>query len=271
MGSPKDDAAKIASEARERRYDLFFPRSLGLLTRMGLWLRGYFDARRGKVFVARAGHIDSPYIQRLIEQADLRINAEWQEANGLMFELRPVLEEAVRDRNEVIRRIDELPRLKAVKSESVCLDHDGDEYASGHMAEKRRFRRIALVEWEFVAREEALRETLSDVSARTGVVLSQYQDVMDASATHERLVRLDFVARLSCYGRGVFRRMFFDIQAINDRALTTAPREDNERFFAACLRGAENEPVTEDFKLWATGRVEEVPKRTWAAGEKAFQ
>lgn len=271
MSSPKDDAAKIASEARERRYDLFFPRSLGLPTRIGLWLRGYFDARRGKVFVARAGHIDSPYIQRLIEQADLRINAEWQEANGLMFELRPVLEEAVRDRNEVIRRIDELPRLKAAKSESVCIDYDGDEHTSKHLAEKRRVRRTALVEWEFVAREEALRETLSKISARAGVALSQYQDVMDASATHERLVRLDFIARLSCYGRGVFRRMSFDTQIINDRALTTIPREENGRFFAACLRGVENEPATEGFRLWAMGNAEKVPKRTRAAGEKASQ
>ena len=74
MSSPKDDAAKIASETRERRYDLFFPRSLGLPARIGLWLRGYLDARRGKVFVARAGHIDSPYIQTLVERADLRID-----------------------------------------------------------------------------------------------------------------------------------------------------------------------------------------------------
>lgn len=103
------------------------------------------------------------------------------------------------------------------------------------------------------------------------MVLSQYQDVMDASATHERLVRLDFVARLSCYGRGVFRRMSFDTQIINDRALTTVPREENERFFAACLRGVENEPATEGFKLWAMGGAEEALNRTRTADEKASQ
>ncbi|MEC4175038.1 hypothetical protein VJ918_05245 [Adlercreutzia sp. R21] len=238
-------ADKLLVESRERRYDLFFPRSLSWFTRVRLWLRGYFDAARGKVWVARAGHIDSAFCLSLVEQADLRINAEWQEANGLMFELRPALEEAVRKRGEIIRRIDNLPNLKALKDNAAQSIHEGDELVSSHLAERRRKRRSSLVAWEFAGREVVLREALNEASAQAGIVLSQYQDVMDASMTHERLVRIDFLARLSCYARGVSRRMSVETRFVNDKALTKTPREDNERFFAACIRGMENEPKTD--------------------------
>lgn len=235
-------SGELLSESRERRYDLFFPRSLGAFTRIRLWLRGYFDAARGKVWIAHAGHIDSAYCMSLADQANLRINAEWQEANGLMFELRPTLEAAVLERNEIIRRIDNLPILRAVKDEAASISYEGDEKVSAHLVEKRQKRRSGLVAWEFAAREEALREELNDVSARTGVTLSQYQDVLDASMTHERLVRLDFIARLSCYARGASRKVSFEPHFVNDKALTTLPREENEKFFAGCLKGMKNVP-----------------------------
>ena len=225
-------------EITERRQGLFFPKSLNALTRTKLWLHGYFDARRRKVVLGESGSITSPFCRKLVETADLRINAEWQESNGIMFELRPPLEIAVRWSNEIERRITQLPELKALKIAAAKVSYEGDERVSTHLADKRRGRRVALVESEFAAREARLREELNDALKEVSRILANYQDIKDVSETHERLVRLDYVARLSCYARGASRRMLIDYKFVNDNALTQHPKSDNESFFAACMNEA---------------------------------
>ena len=93
----------------EHRYELFFPRTLGVFTRMRIWLHGYFDALRGKIEFSPEGYITSPYCRHFEDEANYRINAEWQECNGAMFELRPELLRRIGRRDEIRRRISLLP------------------------------------------------------------------------------------------------------------------------------------------------------------------
>lgn len=229
-----------ASEAQisERRYQLFFPRSVGAAARARLWLHGYFDALRGRVSIARQGYLTSTFCQRLVHEADLRLTAEWQESTGLMFGLRPRLEQAVRACDETSRLIRALPRQKTVKLQEARGEHSGDREVSEPLAAKRKRRRVALVEREFEERETALREQLKEEALQLGSLLATYQDVRDASETHERLVRMDYLARLSCYARGAARKVSFRKECVNDRALTTRPRCDNESYFLRCEEAA---------------------------------
>lgn len=230
---------EVKAEAAERRQKLFFPRSLNAATRTALWLRGYTDARAGKITVSAAGCITSPYCKTLVETADLRIHAEWQETNGLMFELRPPLEAALRQRDELLRRLAELPEQKATKVATAQIDYPADAYVSESTAERRRRRRLALIDVEFSEREKQLREELNSARVEVAEILASYQDVLDVAKTHERLVRIDYLARLSCYARGASRRVGLSPDLVNDAAVTTLPSSENEQFFAACLESAQ--------------------------------
>lgn len=222
----------------ERRRELFFPRGLGAPTRAHLWLRGYLDALRGRVLISGDGYVTSSFCQRLVQDADLRINAEWQECNGAMFSLRPSLENAIRECDEVMRCIDQLSERKAKRMNDAVIDRRGDDAVSEHLACKRRSRRIAFIENEFAATEGRLRRDLARAQAVISSILAEYQDARDISETHERLVRLDYVARLSCYSRGASRRVIIEAAQINDAALTVQPREENDELFGGSMRAA---------------------------------
>lgn len=225
-------------ESREkRRNELFFPRTLGIATRTVLWLRGYFDARMGKVQLAEGGYVSSPYCKLLVDRADLRINAEWQECNGAMFEIKPDLENAIRERDELSRQISALPRERDLAMDEAEIVHEGDMKVSAHLSERRHNRRLALVEQKFEALEARLQAMRNEADARVSNLLSEYQDCRDIASTHERVVRIDYLARLSAYTRGASRRLRISSKFINDLALTTEPREENNRFFLGCISG----------------------------------
>ncbi|MCI8425197.1 MAG: hypothetical protein HFJ72_05995 [Adlercreutzia sp.] len=247
----------LKDDASERRQKLFFPRSLNAPTRLGLWLRGFADARAGKVSVSAAGCITSPYCKTLVEVADLRIHAEWQETNGLMFELRPPLEKAIRHRDELLRRLAELPKMKATKIATAQIDYPADAAVSENMAERRRRRRLALIDVEFSEREKQLREELNGARSEVAEILASYQDVLDVSKTHERLVRIDYLARLSCYARGASRRVDLSPQLINDAAVTTLPHDESEQFFAECLKGGLADALVADEETHDVNEQEE--------------
>lgn len=228
--------SKIREDIVERRRELFFPKALNLFTRARLWVRGYRDAHAGEVRLSTEQFITSPYCEAVARETDKRINAEWQESNGIMFELRPALEQAIRERDEVIRQIEKLPVLKKQMMDTAKIEYSGDTHVSNHLAEKRRNRRIALVEVEFESREKALRSRLNQASAVVSEILADYQDAKDASEIHERLARIDYLARLSCYARGASRKIRIDPKWINDRALTRCPRQDSMDYFDACVK-----------------------------------
>ena len=230
MGEPKENTEK-------RRYELFFPRTLSAPTRAVLWLRGYLDARMGKVQLAEGGYVSSPYCRLLVDQADLRINAEWQECNGAMFEIKPELEDAIRERDELLRQISQLPRAKELAIEEAQIPRDGDARVSEHLSERRHNRRLALVVQGFEELERDLQEQRNTAESRVSSLLAEYQDCRDIADTHERVVRIDDLARLSAYARGASRRLRISSRFINDLALTNEPRRENDRFFLGCIDG----------------------------------
>lgn len=225
----------LGNSSHAKRRELFFPRGLSVLTRMHLWMRGYLDAGRGSVHLSQ-GQVTSPYCRKLAQQADLRINVEWQDCNGEMFRLRPLLEKAIQDRDEVAHSLEALSEKKASKMQDASIRSEGDAAMSEHMAMKRKRRRQALVEAEFASREAHLRSILSREQAAVSSILAQYQDAEDIATTHERIVRMEYLAKLSCYSRGASRKMAIELAHVNDAALTTVPKKENEALFGACAR-----------------------------------
>lgn len=223
--------------AEKRRYELFFPRMLSLPVRIFLWLRGYFDARMGKVQLAEGKYVSSPYCKMLVDHADLRINAEWQECNGVMFELKPDLEKAIRVRDELQRQIEQLPELREHALADARIKRSGDAVVSKHLSQRRENRRESLVVQAFARQERSLQEERNRAEGCVSTLLAEYQDCRDIADTHERVVRIDYTARLSAYSRGASRRLRISSKFINDLALSTAPREQNDRFFLGCISG----------------------------------
>lgn len=219
------------SQVTQHREDLRFPRLLSGPVRMGLWVRGFLDRAFGRITIDR-GYVYSPYCEKLAQEADLRLYAEWQEANGLLFEIRAPLEEAVRECQEAIRQMDDLAQRRAAKRDEAMLERPGDEAVDARCRLRRTKRRRALVEQEFAEQEVRLRKAHDDAAAAMGKLLVEYQDVRDAARMHERLVRIDFVARLSCYARGASRRRFFiDPSAISDRHLSNVLSAESDEYF----------------------------------------
>lgn len=237
--SPEDDElmGDAGSESSAKRRDLFFPRGLSVFTRVHLWLRGYLDARKGKAYVSQ-GYVTSHFCTKLIQQADLRINAEWQDCNGVMFRLRPRLEQALCARDDAAARLEGIVHKKAARMRDVAAHPKEDVAISSHMAAKRERRRMTLLEMEFEAEETALRDVLHHEQAAVNAILAEYQDAKDVAVTHERLVRMEYVARLSCYARGASRRIPIELDQVNDDALISLPHEENRDYFEACERRA---------------------------------
>lgn len=225
------------SRTAEHRYELLFPRALNFPTRIVIWLRGYFDARKGAIRRSQEGYITSPYCKQIADDADYRLNAEWQECNGIMFDLRPKLTDAMRERNELKRQLGQLPKEKSRAIADAKIERTGDSFVSAPLAEKRARRRIDLVETHFNQREKRLQDLLNESETRVDTLLAEYQDCRDVADIHERIVRVDYIARLSVYARGASKLISIGPSYINDKALSKKPAQDNDRFFAAYMDG----------------------------------
>lgn len=231
-------------KSAEHRYELLFPRTLTLPLRAVIWLRGYFDARRGVVRKLREGYISSPYCKQLVNDADYRLNAEYQECNGIMFELRPKLTAAMRERNELKRQLEALPAEKECAMNEAKIKRSGDALVSNSLAEKRANRRTILVEARFSHKEAHLQSLLNESENRLDSLLAEYQDCRDVADLHERIVRADYIARLSAYARGASKRIDIGPSYINDRALSDEPARGNDRFFSAYMDGQSSDRIT---------------------------
>ena len=62
-------------------------------------------------------------------------------------------------------------------------------------------------------------------------IIRKLQDVFDATVSHERLIRLDYEARLSCYMRGASHVLNVTPPMVNDSLLTRKPFNDNKNYF----------------------------------------
>lgn len=228
----KPDKAKS-----EQRYELPFPRMLGIFTRMRLWLHGYYDSYMGKIRSVGDGAFASLYCWKLVEEANDRINIGWRDCNEAMLELKPNLQNRMRKRDEVRRRIALLSTQKKRALGRASAERAGDGAAGEKLAEKRRLRRIAFVNRDFDEWESRLKAQEIEAAAAVEEVLSQYQDCRDIAETNERIVRTEFRARISVYARGASRNMQISVQRISDEMLDEEPKRANDRLFSAYLSG----------------------------------
>ena len=219
-------------------YELFFPRTLSVPSRIILWMRGYLDARRGLVQLSQSANcVTSPYCKALVETANSRLNIEWSECNGAMFELRPQLLEAIGRRDELKRRVRLLPAKRNMRITQAKEPYPGDAEMSEHARNRRILRRVILAEKGLEQEEAAMRAELNEAVAQADLLLAQYQECRDMAQVHERAVRIDYLARLSVYARGASRRLNIGMGYVNDNALSVSPLEGNDALFSQYING----------------------------------
>lgn len=225
------------SSNNDHRYELLFPRTLSFFTRVRLWLHGYFDALTGKVQISRKGYVTSPFCRALADDAEYRLNAEWQACTGAMFEIRPRLVDALLQQEEVRLRQSHLVEQRRILLEQAAITHEGDEEVSEHLQERRVNRRKSLVESHCAYNEVLLKGMETEAANKVEQVLNEFQDCRDIADTHDRIVRVDYVARLSAYARGASKRLNIGVGFINDAALSKAPKDENNKLFGTYLTG----------------------------------
>lgn len=221
----------------DHRYELLFPRMLGIFTRMRLWFHGYFDALTGKVQLSRKGYVTSPYCKSLADNAEYRLNAEWQACTGAMFEIRPKLVDALLEREEVLLREKHLNNQKETLMEQASIVYEGDIEVSEHLRQRRINRRKSLAESYCTYTETELKDMENNATSKVEKILNEFQDCRDIANTHDRIVRVDYMARLSAYVRGASRRLNINSRFVNDKAVSTASKDENDKLFSTYLEG----------------------------------
>lgn len=119
----------------------------------------------------------------------------------------------------------------------AATERPGDAAVGAELAENRLLRRRSLVDAEFEQKENQLKAQEIEAEGAVEEILNQYQDCRDIADTHDRIVRVDFLARLSVYSRGASKRRRIERRYLNDGALTTEPKQSNDNLFAAYLKG----------------------------------
>ena len=127
-----------------RRDELLFPRAVGFFSRMRLWIQGFIDAKKRMVWRLDHNQVTSLHI-KTIADANLRIAAEWQEANKIMFKLAAELEQVQINLKHVKEELRINEEIKQKESKDIKIDkYDGDLHVGNNLRLRRENRRLIL-------------------------------------------------------------------------------------------------------------------------------
>ena len=210
------------------RKTLHFFRGLSAPKRLGIWVRGYIDGKRGHVSVSADGLVTSPYCSQMLQDANKRVDAEWLNCDGDVNELRPFLDQRALEYDGLVNELVGLDPLRMAEAQQAeALVFEGDKHISDATVSRRRAARVAKATEPIESRKAMLVERLNAIQAEAAGPLADYEEREAIAASHELVISHELAEKTAVYVRGASRHLGTNAGEVRSLEPTRVPQTNH--------------------------------------------